>query len=175
MTKHAEDGAAERGGGGGEALEKLPADRFESAKAFADALGNARPRATTRRPAHGVREERGVSGACVRRRLAARRRPGRDRSLGLARCTARAHWPRGAVRHDTPARDEAHRGSGQRPIVLSPDGRSWSTRRSPAASQLLFLRTVDDPTPHESRERRAATCRSSRPTASGSGSSRRDW
>ena len=148
------------------ALEKLPADRFESAKAFADALGNPE-----------------FTGSSVKRRRPAPLRAKlahRNRAVGDDRRCGRAPLRESYDRRDVPGRRRVPVGelsarqrcvhialASTRPFAISPDGRTivfrgWTDNTTPH----LWVRTIGDPEAHTgSRARKTDRTPPSRPMA----------
>jgi len=122
------------------ALEKLPADRFESAKAFADALANPAFVATG---ARGVRADGRTTHGVPRVAFAG------VAALALV-ATVAALWgwmrdasgPAGVVRYeDLFLTDSLEGNSFGRPIALSPDGQRIAYRGGGARNAGLYLRS----------------------------------
>ena len=122
------------------ALEKLPADRFESAKAFADALAN---------PAFAP------SGTSVHRKLSAPDTRWRTRFIGLAAAatlllaTALLGWRQGWFEPPPPATTRLDLATGPLTIspnsdmVISPDGAMLAVAARSGGEPAIFLRRLD--------------------------------
>jgi serine/threonine-protein kinase len=134
-------------------LEKLPADRFESAKAFAEALGNP---AYTHATIAGMAPASGVRADSVSKRAFG------AVALVAVVALAAALWgwrvalrepARTAVRFtvDLPADIKPVAALYSNSIAISPDGRDvvFAGMRNASSTPLFFRRSIDDPTPHE--------------------------
>jgi serine/threonine-protein kinase len=120
------------------ALEKLPADRFHSAKEFADALGNPSfATATTHVVAPGQRDARATRFALLA-------------GAAIVIALALGAWRVAGLRADLPIRRlDLSLGdiqpSGNSDVVISPDGSMIAVSGSRNGEQAMYLRRLDGP------------------------------
>jgi eukaryotic-like serine/threonine-protein kinase len=136
VTKHRRSVPAHIAAAAGRALEKLPADRFDSARAFSDALGNATFTHTTAAPALSVAR------ASAPRRWIPWSTAGAAVTLAIVAGIGwqRAATPPSVVQADVYMGDVAPT---SRQVVLSPDGSMMAIAGSVASDQAIYLRPVD--------------------------------
>ena len=135
------------------ALEKLPADRFESAKAFAEALSNREFTSPAKRATHGRVTTRATTRATIWMRIAGATTAV---AIGAMVFAASTMWNgasgsaapavvRFPISGDSSLRFVTHVSA---PFGVSPDGRTIVFSAADSAGQImLWARTLDDPKP----------------------------